>query len=134
MVQIDRPEINAIVREGSSAAEADLLQRWPHLAKCGPEPHNQLGTLGEQLRKAFGPDGAPPWTRCADLCPPLSDEDRLAADALPPSFVRRLAATLLTRGGALRKAFLQLIADDVGEIAADVAREVMKRRRSRRCA
>jgi hypothetical protein len=39
--------------------------------KPGPQPHNQIGTFAEQLRRVFGPAGAPQWSGCSNLCPPL---------------------------------------------------------------
>jgi hypothetical protein len=34
--------------------EVEELRRWPHLAKPGPQPHNQIaGTLAEQYQRAL---------------------------------------------------------------------------------
>jgi hypothetical protein len=32
--------------------DADLVDRWPHLRRPGPQPANQIGTLRQQLQKA----------------------------------------------------------------------------------
>jgi hypothetical protein len=53
----------------------------------GPQPHNQIGTFNEQLRRIFGPAGAPEWTGLAFVCPP----------ALPPPAAEDLELARLLR-------------------------------------
>jgi hypothetical protein len=36
-----------------------------------PQPAVHVGTLEQQLRKVFGPEGAPSWFGLCDQCPPL---------------------------------------------------------------
>jgi hypothetical protein len=112
---------------GLSLAErdADLLERWAHLARPGPQPCNQVGTLGQQLRKVFGPAGAPLWTGCSDLCPP-GDAEPAAPD--PADMAGRLAATIRAHPEAMRAALLELLAEDVAMIAVEVARGLQARR------
>jgi hypothetical protein len=105
--------------------EADLLARWPHLAKPGPQPCNQIGTLRDQLRKVFGPAGAPDWSGLATLCPPLpppvpvadfptapdhlaeiirEEVRRILAEDLPEALDYLLARREVSHNGAAAKA------------------------------
>jgi hypothetical protein len=84
------------------AYDAELLRRYPVLARPGPQPHNQIaGTLKEQLRRVFGPAGAPEWTRLAAICPPEP----------PPA----------SPDDQARARILVLLGPSIADIAADVA-------------
>lgn len=68
------------------ARDAELLKRFPALAKPGPQPHNSdvADTLAEQLAKVFMPRLTPEQARRGDLAALVDDTvRRILLEELP---------------------------------------------------
>ncbi|SRR5260370_293287 len=100
------------ILEENPAYEAELVRRYPCLAKPGPQPWDCdiAPTFDEQFGKAFQP--RPPR--------PLS-----------PKAVKRLIATIEAHRQELRFALLDLLAEDIGAIMARILQEQRGRRGTR---
>ncbi len=84
------------------------LDRWPHLARPGPQPHNQIpATAAEALALA---------------------KSKRTPEPLPAAETGRILATLKHHSAEVKPVLLSLVAEDIGVIAAAVAREVLKQR------
>jgi hypothetical protein len=110
--QSDKPRRTDDPATGLSLLEADaaLLERWPHLARPGPQPCNRIAaTAAEQLARAQSPR---------------------APESLPPAEAGRLLATLREHQDQLRPLLLDLLAEDIGAIVAEVVKHMVPERKA----
>src|SRR5438132_11933843 len=81
--------------------DADLLERWPHLARPGPQPHNLIApTFAEQLARALTPRATPQQTARAELVSLIEDVVRRLLLAELPAAVEYLFRREADRGAA----------------------------------
>jgi hypothetical protein len=67
-------------------SDPDLLARWPHLARPGPQPHNQIGTLREMLALSRTPRPTPEQEAQASFVERVENiVRRVLVEELPPA-------------------------------------------------